>query len=142
MAEWTRLSAISILKSDRMPSILDFINKALAASSVVGASSRDKGLGEEIVENRLVFVGVLLPLFSASDLDSSLDLALEKLGRMLTGIIITFLNDVRKSRLSACRLTFDIKNDSVEAACSESWRSQSFTVASEVFRKKSSSSAR
>src|SRR5450432_3764797 len=54
-----------------------------------------------------------------------------KLGRTLTGIITTFLKDVRKSFLSACRLTLTlaIKNDSVEASSSESFFSQPLTWA-------------
>lgn len=38
LAAWTRFKATSILNSERMPSSLEFMIAALAASSVVGAS--------------------------------------------------------------------------------------------------------
>ncbi len=65
-----------------------------------------------------------------------------KVGSTFTGIITTFLKDVRKSRLSACRLTFDMNIDCIVASCSESFLSQSATCPSEFRLKNDISSTR
>src|SRR5882762_4232316 len=101
---------------------------AFADNSLVGASGK----------NRLVVLGAVAvsPAAGPSPGFGGFGL-LAKLGRIFTGIISTFLNEERKSFLSACLLTFDIKKDSVEAACSEICLSQSPTRASQAFLKKS-----
>lgn len=145
LAAWTRLSATSIEKSERMFSRLVVMMAAFAASSLVGASPD------------MVMVGVAAPVpngFGVDDRDegtSPLTRALgtallcvcpEKLGKILTGIITTFLNEDKKSFLSAWRLTFDIRKLSVEAACADNAVSHFSTSASALVRKNDNSSAR
>ena len=63
-------------------------------------------------------------------------------GSTFTGIITTFLNDDRKSRFAACRLTFDMKNASLEASWSICSFSQWLTSASDFERNTDISSSR
>lgn len=132
---------------------------ALAASSVVGGSGRGeddlgmlreaafKGLG---LDDRVWFWDALSGMSRVSPLTRASAVAgllpngedIGKVGRTLTGIITTFLKDARKSRLSACRLTFDIYIDCIVASCSESFLSQSATCPSEFRLKNDISSIR
>ena len=153
LAMCTRFSATSRLKRERMPSSLDFMMAALAASSVVGGS----GTGVDVrgtrnpdpLEGRGVpdrvgawdGVGEISRLSPFTSALAAVGL-LPNFGKTFTGIMTTFLNEERKSLLSAWRLTFSIYIDSNEASCWESCLSQVLTSISDFRLKKANSSDR
>src|SRR5271170_2625155 len=140
-------------KREWMFSSFAVIIAAFAASSEVGASfgkgvelrAAASGLppGTGVVEREGMFEeGISV---SSSTRALAVDLWLdkpEKLGRMFTGIMTTFLNDDIKSFLSACRLMLDIRKVSVDAVCSDNALSHCSTSESAFCLSDASSSAR
>ena len=119
-AAWTRLRATSMLMRVLMLSRREAISAAFAASSSVGASAGKEGVrarGIGLAERELGFNALSVCLIAGL-------LEPENEGKMLTGIMTTFLKDAMKSFLSAWRLNFDISKLSVVAACSCRFRSQ------------------
>ena len=143
-----------------MPSSLEFMIAALAANSVVGGS--DNGVAGLLM---LKVVPLMTPgldgLVEASDSEISAVASaspftrafamagfppngddIGNVGSTFTGIMTTFLKEVKKSLLSAWRLTLDIYIDCIDASCSESCFSQLLTSELDLFLKYSNSSFR
>ena len=102
---------------------------AFAANSVFGASP--SGVADRVGSPK-AGVDDLEVRFSFSSFASAvtadgLDPPIGNAGSTFTGIIMTFLNDVKKSFLAACLLMPDMKYDSVCASCSERLLSQAVT---------------
>ena len=107
---------------------------ALAANSDVGASGRglfdrSVGFGVEDLE------GGSTPRLSPAADDFSVGLLAAPNGMTLTGIMMTFLNEVMKSFLAAVLLTLDMKKETADASSSRRRRSQASTWAVAVFLK-------
>ena len=133
-----------MVNNDLMPSSLEFMIAAFAASSVVGASTCGVpgrcGVFEpvKVGERDLAIPGSAAPKFlfvtgfaGANGAETT-----------FTGIMTTFLKLDMKSRFAACRLRFDMKKDSADASCSESSFSQRLTSACDFALKTLYSSAR
>src|SRR5580700_11426588 len=135
-----------MLNNDFIPASLDAIIAAFAASSSVGASGfaglelrfplgpkpgvcgRDEaGVSDEFGASEFVSFTATCEAFGLLVANGD---DIGKLGSTFTGIMTTFLNELRKSFLSSCRLTLAMKKDSVEASSSESFFSQLLTCLS------------